>query len=233
MKKLIIAGISDTADRIYSLVKRYNLFNIIGFTVDKEFIPTKPFYAKGNNEPIYPLESLKDYISIEEDLVFVAILWNHLNKDRRIFFEKMKSQGYHFANIISPFSRFRGDLMGCNCLLSDGVIVQENVVFGDDIYVMDGALIGHRTHVQNHCFLAIGSTICGSCVIGEQSFIGARATVFDETIIGKKCIIGGGTIIKRNVPAYSLIKSKISTLITSSLDEESIESKLVVHRNVR
>ena len=39
MKNLVIVGISDTADRIARFVERYSLYNIIGCTVNKEYIP--------------------------------------------------------------------------------------------------------------------------------------------------------------------------------------------------
>ena len=39
MKNLVIVGISDTADRICLFVERYKLFNIIGCTVNEEYMP--------------------------------------------------------------------------------------------------------------------------------------------------------------------------------------------------
>lgn len=39
MKNLVIVGISDTADRIARFVERYSLYNIIGCTVNKEYVP--------------------------------------------------------------------------------------------------------------------------------------------------------------------------------------------------
>lgn len=38
MKNLVIVGISDTADRIARFVERYSLYNIIGCTVNKEYV---------------------------------------------------------------------------------------------------------------------------------------------------------------------------------------------------
>ena len=39
MQNLVIVGISDTADRIIRFVERYNLFHILGCTVNKEYMP--------------------------------------------------------------------------------------------------------------------------------------------------------------------------------------------------
>ena len=39
MQNLVIVGISDTADRIIRFVERYNLFHVLGCTVNKEYMP--------------------------------------------------------------------------------------------------------------------------------------------------------------------------------------------------
>lgn len=234
MKNLVIVGISDTADRIARFVERYSLYNIIGCTVNKEYVPEGGMAeVGGQNRKVFPLEELDKFIDKENDLLFVAVLWNRLNADRRYLYEKVKLMGYHFANIISPNAQVRGELLGDNCLISDGVFVQEHVKLGNDIFVMDNAMVGHRTIVSDHVFITIRATVCGSVTIGEQSYIGANATVFDEVKIGKKCLIGGATIVKRNVPDCSVVKTPNDTMIIKQYPEDAIENKWQAHHNVR
>lgn len=163
----------------------------------------------------------------------MAVLWNRLNADRRYLYEKVKSMGYHFANIISPNAQVRGELLGDNCWICDGVIVQEHVKFGNDIFGMDNAMVGHWTMVSDHVFIAIRATVCGAVDIGEQCYIGANATVFDEVKIGKKCLIGGATVAKRSVPDFSVVKIPSDTMIIKQYPEDLIESKWLAHHNVR
>lgn len=187
----------------------------------------------GVNRKVFPLEELDKFIDKENDLLFVAVLWNRLNADRRYLYEKVKSMGYHFANIISPNAQVRGELLGDNCWICDGVIVQEHVKFGNDIFVMDNAMVGHWTMVSDHVFIAIRATVCGAVDIGEQCYIGANATVFDEVKIGKKCLIGGATVAKRSVPNFSVVKIPSDTMIIKQYPEDLIESKWLAHHNVR
>lgn len=187
----------------------------------------------GQNRKVFPLEELDKFIDKENDLLFVAVLWNRLNADRRYLYEKVKSMGYHFANIISPNAQVRGELLGDNCWICDGVIVQEHVKFGNDIFVMDNAMVGHWTMVSDHVFIAIRATVCGAVDIGEQCYIGANATVFDEVKIGKKCLIGGATVAKRSVPDFSVVKIPSDTMIIKQYPEDVIESKWLAHHNVR
>ena len=234
MKNLVIVGISDTADRIARFVERYSLYNIIGCTVNKEYVPESGIAEVGGQiRQVFPLEDLNQYIDIENDLLFVAVLWNRLNADRRYLYEKVKSMGFKLANIVSPNASVRGEIKGDNCWICDNVIVQERVELGSDVFIKDNAVVAHWSKVANHAFIAINATVCGSVVVGEQSYIGANATVFDEVKIGKKCLIGGATIVKRNVPDCSVVKTPNDTMIIKQYPEDAIENKWQAHHNVR
>lgn len=234
MQNLVIVGISDTADRIIRFVERYNLFHVLGCTVNKEYMPKTGMAIVGGQErKVYPLEELDQYIDKENDLLFVAVLWNRLNADRRKLYQKVKDMGYKLANIISPMACVRGEIKGDNCWISDGVFLQEKTMVGNDVFIMDNAMIGHRSMIEDHVFVTIRATICGSVTIGEQSYIGANSAVFDEVKIGKKCLIGGATIVKRNVPDFSVAKVPNDTMVIKQYSEEVIESKWQAHHNVR
>lgn len=234
MQNLVIVGISDTADRIIRFVERYNLFHVLGCTVNKEYMPKTGMAIVGGQErKVYPLEELDQYIYKENDLLFVAVLWNRLNADRRKLYQKVKDMGYKLANIISPMACVRGEIKGDNCWISDGVFLQEKTMVGNDVFIMDNAMIGHRSMIEDHVFVTIRATICGSVTIGEQSYIGANSAVFDEVKIGKKCLIGGATIVKRNVPDFSVVKVPNDTMVIKQYSEEVIESKWQAHHNVR
>lgn len=187
----------------------------------------------GVNRKVFPLEKLDKYIDKDNDYLFVAILWNRLNADRRRMYERVKSMGYKLANIVSPHSRVRGELQGGNCWICDDVIVQEHVKLGSNIFIMDNAIVGHRSVIEDHSFIGVKATVCGAVHIGEQSYIGANSTIFDEVKIGKKCLIGGATVVKRNIPDCSVVKTPNDTMIIKQYPEDVIESKWQAHHNIR
>lgn len=230
MENIVIIGISDTADRIYQFIQRYSLYNVVGFSVDKEYLPESGTY-KGL--PCWPLDQLKQHIDIAKDLVFVAVLWNRLNGDRRRMYEHVKAYGFKFASLISPKACFRGRHIGENCLVSDGVIIQEEALIGDDVYLMDGAIVGHRAIIGTHAFLAVGSITLGAARVGEQVFVGAGSIVFDETKIGDKSLVGAGVAVRRDIPPFSVCKINPQENIVKSYSEDVIESKWMAHHNVR
>lgn len=229
MDKLVIIGISTTAETIYHFVSRYKLFDVVGFAVNKEYIQSESFLGK----PIYALENLDDIIDIKNDYVFVSMQWNRLNADRRKVYETLKTKGYRFANIISPKAHVFGPLQGDNCWIADMACIEYNVTIGNNVFVKGSAFIGTHAVISDHCFIGAHSTIGGAVQIGEQSFVGMAAVVFDDVKVGKKCIVGASTTLKRNLPDFSVYKSSLNAFVEKNYSEDEIESKLMFSKNVR
>lgn len=227
-KKLVIVGISETAERILWFCEHYNLFNVIGFAADQEYIKENKFHGY----PVFDLKKLDSHINKEDDLIFVAIFWNHLNADRRYLYERLKKDGWKFANIVSPKSSIRGSI-GENVWIMDFVVVQEGAKVLNNVIIADNALVGNGALIQNHCFCAAKSSVMGTVTLGEQSFVGVNATIFDNTNIGEKCLIGACTTIKRNVPSFTVVKINTDYNIIKTYPSDIIETKLVSTKNVR
>ena len=228
MEKLIIVGLSTNARHVFEFVKDNNLFEIIAFAIDKEYRDTDTF----RELPVYDLESLENHFDKGSVKLFIALLWNRLNADRRDLFERLSDRGWQFANLISPYARVRGCIKGRNVWVHDYVVIQNDVVIGDDVAIMAQSLVGADCTIGNHCFLGANCTVGGGSTIGEQCFIGIKCTVFDGTIIGKKCILGACTAVKRNVPDYTLFKTS-SDIHMKTYSETEIEEKLLFRKNVR
>jgi UDP-3-O-[3-hydroxymyristoyl] glucosamine N-acyltransferase len=228
-KNLIIIGISSTAEHIYHFIKEYDLFNIIGFAVDAEYKTFNRFL----NEPVFSIEELDSAINKENDFLFVAMLWNRLNADRKFVYNRLKDKGFKFANIISPTAKIRGILSGDNCWFHDYTIVQHNAEIGSNIAVMAFSLIGANAKIGSHSFLGAKSTVGGKAIVGEQCFIGINSTVFDERVIGNKCIVGADTSVKRDTPNNTSCKIANDSIIIKTYSEDEIEGKLMFSKNKR
>ena len=229
MNNLVIFGTSTTAETICKFVLYHKLFNVIGFVVDKKE------FEIFMDLPVYNLSELNEKANFDKDkdFLFVAIQWNYLNKIRRNVYERLKSEGYKFANIISPNALIYGNLEGDNCWISDFVIIENDSFIGSNVYIKTKAYIAHYCNIDNHCFIGANSFIAGAVKIGEQSFIGISSNIFDDLRIGKKCLIGACTIVKRDMSDFSSIKTNNEGQFIKQYTEEDIESKLVSSRNVR
>lgn len=229
MEKLIIIGLSTNAQHVYEFVKCYNLYEIVGFAVNESYKTCDSF--KGL--PVYSLESLEEEYGSDDFVVFIALLWNNLNRDRRQIYEYCKYKKYRMINLISPHAVIRGNIKGDNCWIHDFVIIQNDAVLESNIAVMASTLIGANTHVESHCFFGARSILGGGSTIGEQSFVGLGTIIFDGTQIGKKCILGACTAVKRNMPDFSKCVTSSDNYIVKQYTEEEIESKLQYKKNVR
>ena len=229
MEKLIIIGTSSTARHAYSFIQYHHLFEVIGFAVNKEYITDSSFCGL----PVYPLEQLEEEMPKKDYSLFIAMLWNRLNADRRKVYEDCSSKGFQLVNLISPLAIIRGTINGDNCWIHDNVVIQNDTVINSNTAIMQGSLVGANCVIGSHCFLGAHSIVAGGCIIGEQSFIGLHATVFDDTHVGRKCIIGACTAVKRNVPDFSRYSLSSDSIVIKQYNEDDIESKLMFSKNVR
>lgn len=229
MDRIVIIGTGVAANNICKFIEKYNLYDVIGFAINREYKTKESFLGK----PVFEIESLDQIVDKSKDYIFVAIQWNRLNADRRKVYEQLKSEGYMFANLISPLASINGQLIGDNCWITDFVCIDTDAVIGNNVFVKVGAWVGDHANISDHCFIAAKSTVGGGVKVGEQSFIGLGAVVFDDTTVGRKCIVGAATALKRNLPNYCVYKTSNDNSVIKEYPTDEIEQKLVFKKNVR
>lgn len=230
LPKLVILGTSETADRLAKFIEHYSLFEIVGYAVNSQYYTVPQF----RGQPVWKIEELNKYIDFSDVQVVTGLFWNHLNADRRKLYEYTKAlfPSIRFANVVSPTAVIRGSI-GENNWIMDYVVIQEDAHIENNCILADFSFVGHRAYVKSHCFNGPKSVVGGTCVIGEQTFIGLSATIFNDTTIGEKCVIGATTAIKRNVPAYSVVKVSAENQISKQYSPDEIENKWVAKMNIR
>ena len=228
-QNLLIVGTSITARSIYSYVVDYNLFELLGFVVDKEYKNCDNYCGK----PVYTFDALPQWFEKDRDFLFIAMEWDRLNATRRMVYERLKHEGFNLANIISPHAIIHGDIIGDNCWICDGVIIEVDVKVYEDVMVKSGAKIAHLSTIEPHCFVGANSFLAGGVRLGEQTYVGISATVFNSVNIGKKCLIGACTYVKRHLPDYSVIKTKNDEFVIKQFDRDEIENKLLAAIRIR
>ncbi len=229
MEKLLIIGTGAAARSLYLFVQQYNLFDVVGFAVNNIYKTCDTYCGLH----VYAIENLEENINKDTDFIFVAMQWNKLNAERRKVYETLKAQGYKFADIIAPDAIVNGELHGGNHWICEGSIIGFGSVLSENVFVKIGAVVANNTYIGSHSFIGARSFIAAGVNVGEQSFIGVSSTVFDRVTIGKKCIVGGGTIVKRNLQDFSVIKTASESFVIKQYDEDVIESKLISKKNIR
>jgi len=230
MEKLIIVGTSTTAETVYKFILNYNLFQVLGFAVDDRKCSVSEEFC---GLPVYEFENLPSTFNKQEDFLFVAIQWNRLNAVRRDVYNRLKSQSFKFANIISPNAILHTEISGDNCWICDGVVLENDVTIHSNVFIKTKATVLHFSEIHNHCFIGANSLLAGYSSIGEQTYIGVSSTIFDGVNIGRKCLIGAGVLVKRHTPSFTIVKSNNVGCTIIQSNEDEIENKLLVSLNIR
>lgn len=191
MRNLIIFGIGEQAEMAYYYFKNDTSYNIIGFTVDKEYKSKDTLF----DLPIIEFENIENTYSVNEFEMFIAIGYNKINKLRTEKYLACKEKGYKIASYISSKASIFTDKIGENCFILEDNTIQPFVSIGDNVTLWSGNHIGHHSIVENNCFVTSHVVISGGCNIGENTFIGVNATLRDHIKIGRSNVIGAGALI--------------------------------------
>lgn len=119
------------------------------------------------------------------------------------------------------------------CHVSAGARLGERVMLGQNVYVADGVSVGDGTRVQNNVSLYTGVELGRDVFVGPScvftnvkqpraahgtggrydktqvlrgATIGANATIVCGTTLGEYCFVAAGSVVTRNVAAYSLVQ---------------------------
>ena len=215
-EKLVIVGAGHLANEIVDFIKHYDLFDIVGFTVNKDRMQDDQYLGA----PVYPMEDLENCIDKSEVKLFEAISWYHnMMGTREEKFNELKARGFHFANVISPRAMIWTDKIGEGNWISDTAYLGYHVEIGNNNVIR--ANVEHYSKIGDNCFIADMSMLAGHVTVGNRCFIGVSTVVHNRVTIGKKCVVGGGCVIKSDVPDYSLCIANNATIVQR--DENTIE----------
>lgn len=221
MEKLLLVGAHEVAKEVRCFVEKYNLFEVVGFTVNRQYIKEETI----DGLPVIPLEDLDNYVDRETTKVFMAISWGQkLNQIRKDIFICLKEKGYVFANLIAPQAVILTDKIGEGNWFHEFCYIGHEAAVEDNNDFRPFSTIGHYTKVGSHNHFS-KCTVGGIAHIGDCNFVGMQAIIYNRITVGNKNFIGAGTIVKKNLGDYVLIAAKESERV--QLTEKQIE-KIVV-----
>jgi sugar O-acyltransferase (sialic acid O-acetyltransferase NeuD family) len=216
VKKVVIFGNKSEARETYYCLKHFSDYNIVGFTVDRDFIDSDRLFQL----PVIPFDDLEKTFSPQSHHMKIAVGYVQNNRIRKERYFSAKEMGYHLINFISPKSvSFPESLTGDNCLIHHFTVVSPDARIGNNVLIGSHCSIGHDVVIGDHCFLSNGVSIAGGVTIGSGCFISTNATIRNKVSIGKECVIGAGAIILENVGDKSVCLGEPATILPISSDE--------------
>ena len=139
-------------------------------------------------------------------------MYKHLGRNLKIY----KNCGiYHKENIwisdnvtisfgcfISPLDLHVGEnsWLGNNNFICGNVTIGRNVAIGPNV-IIPGA--NHDIKVNKDTSMGNTLKILGT-VIEDDVWIGGNASILDGVTVGKGAVIGAGSVVTKNIPAFSI-----------------------------
>lgn len=127
---------------------------------------------------------------------------------------------WHFTHLMP------GCIVGCNCIIGQNVFIDNGVVIGNGVKIQNNVSLYNGVVVEDDVFL--GPSVVFTNVINPRSFIerkqefkqtiikkgatvGANTTIVCGVEIGNYALAGAGSVITRNVAAFTLVYGNPAT----------------------
>lgn len=117
-------------------------------------------------------------------------------------------------------AQIRNDVkIGENCIISKNVYIDEHVKIGNGVKVQNNVNVYHGVTVEDDVFLGPSMTFTNDMyprafnsdwhitetLVKKGASIGANATIRCGITVGEYAMVGSGSVVTKNVPAYSLV----------------------------
>ena len=197
MKKVIIFGLNDTAELAHYYLTSDSEFDVVGFTVESEYLNSKTFKPRNSTieYPVIPFERLEAYYPPTEYLLFAPMTGKRMNQIRQRIYFSGRGRGYNFASYISTRATVNDNVIGENCFILEDNTLQPFTEIGNNVVLWSGNHIGHHGKIEDNVFITSHVVVSGHCLIRENAWIGVNATIRDYTTIGKGCLIAMGSLV--------------------------------------
>lgn len=114
---------------------------------------------------------------------------------------------------------FPGAVIGAECNLSAGVLIENDVEIGNRVTVKSGVQLWDGIRVEDDVFIGPNATFCNDpfprskthliaypkTVVAKGASIGANATILPGITIGQGAMVGAGSVVTRDVPDFAKV----------------------------
>jgi sugar O-acyltransferase (sialic acid O-acetyltransferase NeuD family) len=194
-KNLIVVGAGGFAEIAHDYFMHDGNYQVVAFAVEQAFLDRTELFGL----PVVPFEGLQERYAPQDHEVYVAIVYNQLNRLRTRLSGQAKLMGYRLASYVSPRAFVWPNVqLGEHCFVFENNVLQPFVSVGNNVVLWSGNHVGHHSKIQDNVFVSSHVVISGFCEIGANSFLGVNATIGNNIVIGKDCWIGPGVTIWKN-----------------------------------
>lgn len=201
MEQVIVFGDGQMATMMYFYLTHDSPFEVVAFTVNREHIKDSTLLGI----PVVPFEDLERSHPPSHFKLSIPLSYRSVNQLRAEKYYEAKSKGYGLINYISSkATTWPGLVLGDNCIILEGCVVQPFSEIASNVFMGCGSLVGHHCMVGEHCFLAPGAVALGYVRVEPYCLLGANSTIRDGITVARECVVGAGVTIGWNTKAQEV-----------------------------
>lgn len=195
MTRIVLFGAGKIADAVYAALAQDPSVDVVGFTVDREFLPAGNLHGL----PVVAFDEVATSFPPNKNAMLVAVGYQSLGKLRAGRCAEARAKGYRLTSWVSPAAHVPpGCTLGENCVVMPGAALQAFVTLHDDVFIWHNTVVGHHATIGAHGWLASNCTISSAAVLGPYCFVGVNAAIGHNLTIGANSLIGAGAIVTRS-----------------------------------
>lgn len=197
MQRIVLYGAGGFGRETAYLIDLYNYcfpgtYWFLGFLVDKEYY--KPNQVVNG----YPVLGTEEWLYENKDVHCVCTI--AINEARERIQKRLTANGVEFETLIAPNLPVPPTAQfGKGCVIFGNVSVSVNCVLGDGVFVNNSVTLGHDVQIGSYSSVMPGTGISGGCRIGERANIGGHAFIVPHKTVGNDATIAAGSIVFRSV----------------------------------
>jgi hypothetical protein len=154
MTKIILAGNAITADILYSYLRGDLRYEVLGQTVDDEFL------SLGGIDGLKSvgLSQVTDVFPPEQFRVIMAAGYSDLNRVRESLFKRLKGMGYVIETYVHPDARvYTAHTLGEGSVVLPAANIEPHAWVGANTMVWCNVTLAHHCNVAENCWVAAGT----------------------------------------------------------------------------
>ena len=199
-RKVVVFGISDLAELAHYYLTNDSPYEIVAFTVNKEYLLGDTFTPRGTDKiyPVVSFEELEQYYSPTEYLLFAPMTGAKMNTLRKKLYEEGKTKGYEYISYISSKATVCNNKIGENCFIMEDNTIQPFVEVGNNIIMWSGNHIGHHSIIKDNVFFSSHVVLSGHCVVDQYCWLGVNSTIRDHIHLAEGTFVAMSAMIAKN-----------------------------------
>lgn len=212
-KKIVIFGNTMfSKEMMYFLKEEPEKWEILGFTLDPQYIEEDEFCGF----PVFPFDTLDQYVPIQETEVLIAVGYSEMNHHREAIFQRCKEKKYAIASYIHPSVVNHAKKIGEGNIILDFVQLCYDCEIGDGNIIKGTSDVAHDCVVGNFNYFAGLCHVGGASQIGDRNFFGVSCLVKSVSTIGNENLIGAGSYVSVPLKEHMVVSPAKCRVVQAS-----------------